>query len=444
MNQYDIVYGIGVGLASPFWLIRPKSRKKVLRAFSERMGHFTDRDPSQPAVMIHAVSLGEINATRSLVESLRAQRPGMQFIVSVTTDTGFEQGQKLYGKSADVRLIRYPLDFSAAVDRLLNALRPNVVVLLELEVWPNFISRCVQRNIPVALINGRITEGSYRRYRLARPLIGGMFSKLSRVCVQDETYCKRFIELGVPEGRVSVTGSMKFDTAQVGDRIDGQEKVAADLGLSPGKEKIWVCGSTGPGEEEIILPIYRRLREKFPDLRLAIIPRKPERFDEVARLIAESGFALIRRSRNDFSNSAAGAVILGDTMGELRKFYAIADVVFVGRTLVDLGARQHGSDMIEPSALAKACIVGPFTGNFADPMERFVAANAMTVVRDSSGLSQAVETALGDPAGAREIGKRAQEVVRLGQGATERHVKIILDMLDSVSTIAIKSGEAHG
>jgi 3-deoxy-D-manno-octulosonic-acid transferase len=310
------------------------------------------------------------------------------------------------------------------------------VVLLELEVWPNFISRCVQRDVPVALINGRITEGSFRRYRLARPLIGGMFSRISRVGVQDETYCNRFIEMGVPSTRVSVTGSMKFDTAQVGDRIEGQEQLAADMGLSPGKEKIWVCGSTGPGEEEIILPIYRRLREKFPDLRLAIIPRKPERFDEVARLIAESGFPLVRRSRHDPGNSPPGAVILGDTMGELRKFYAIADVVFVGRTLVDLGARQHGSDMIEPAALGKACIVGPFTGNFADPMERFIANNAISLVHDAAGLAAAVEKYLADPAAAREMGRRAQEVVRQGQGATQRHVKIILDMLDSVSTIA--------
>jgi 3-deoxy-D-manno-octulosonic-acid transferase len=437
VNHYDIAYGLGVGIASPFWLVKPSARRKVFRAFSQRMGRVAGRDLAKPAVMIHAVSLGEINATRQLVQSLRIAKPGMHFIVSVTTETGFGRAQELYGADGDVTLVRYPLDFSSAVERLLDTLRPSVVALLELEVWPNFVRRCVQRGVPVILINGRITPGSFRKYKLARPLIGAMFSRLSRVCVQDETYARRFAELGVSASRLSVTGTMKFDTAQVTDRMDGQDELAAQVGLLPGKERIWVCGSTGPGEEAIVLDIYRQLLQKHGDLRLVMVPRKPERFDEVADSILAAGFGLVRRSKpNEVAKkSSAPTVVLGDTVGELRKFYALADVVFVGRTLVDLGPRQHGSDMIEPAALAKPTIVGPFTANFADAMECFLAGEAMTMVQDADGLGQAVATVLADPAAALQMGLRARQVVLQGQGATGRHVEVILDMLKSVSTI---------
>jgi 3-deoxy-D-manno-octulosonic-acid transferase len=445
INHYDIAYGIGVGLASPFWLAHPVARRKVLRAFSQRMGQVPGRDLSKPGIMVHAVSLGEINATRSLIDLLRSRRPGINFIVSVTTETGFARGQELYGSAADVTLVRYPLDFTSAVDRLLTTLRPSLVALLELEVWPNFIRRCAQRNVPVILINGRITPGSFRRYRLAQRLVGSMFARLHHVAAQDPTYAQRFAELGVPQKRITVTGTMKFDNAPIADRLAGQDELAAAVGLSPGKgggeafhHPIWVCGSTGPGEEEIILPIYRGLLDRFADLRLVIVPRKPERFDEVAQVIWADGFPVVRRSRPGEVPPAAGlpAVILGDTIGELRKFYALASVVFVGRTLVDLGHRQHGSDMIEPAALAKPVVVGPFTANFAEAMNCFRQADAMIVVRTSQELGQAIENLLSDPARATAMAHRARDVVKAQQGATQRHADLILDTLDSVLTMS--------
>jgi 3-deoxy-D-manno-octulosonic-acid transferase len=438
INHYDIAYGLGVGLSSPFWLAHPAARRKVLRAFSQRMGQVPGRDLSKPGIMVHAVSLGEINATRSLIDLIRARRPGINFIVSVTTDTGFARGQELYGSAADVTLVRYPLDFTSAVDRLLITLRPSLVALLELEVWPNFIRRCAQRNVPVILINGRITPGSFRRYRLAQRLVGSMFARLHHVAAQDPTYAQRFAELGVPQKRISVTGTMKFDNAPIADRLPGQEELAAAVGLSPGKHPIWVCGSTGPGEEEIILPLYRGLLNRFADLRLVIVPRKPERFDEVAQVISAGGFPVVRRSRPGEIPSASDlpAVILGDTIGELRKFYALASVVFVGRTLVDLGYRQHGSDMIEPAALAKPVVVGPFTANFAEAMNCFRQADAMMVVQTPQELGQCIENLLSDPGRATAMAHRAREVVKAQQGATQRHAELILDTLDFVLTMS--------
>jgi 3-deoxy-D-manno-octulosonic-acid transferase len=419
VNGYDIAYGLGLGLAAPVWLILPKARRKVLKALRERMGDVEPRaDTSSLAVMVHAVSLGEMNATRALVAKLREAQPGLQFIISTTTDTGFARGNELYGASSDCRLIRYPLDFSSAVGRVLDQLKPVVVVLMELEVWPNFVRHCERRKIPVVLVNGRLTAPSFRHYRYAGPIVASMFRRLTALCAQEQAYADRFIALGAMPSRVQITGTMKFDNAQVADRIDGADRLATELGLDPSNETLWVCGSTGPGEEEIVLDAYRALRAKHPTLRLAIIPRHPERFDQVAKLIESGGFPVVRRSNpNAVSRDpqSPAPVILGDTMGELRKFYSLADVVLVGRTLVDLGPRQHGSDMIEPAGLAKPIVVGPFTGNFAEVMNAFRTERAMVEVRDPTDVVGAVDRLLRDPADAAAMGRRAQDVVRREQ-----------------------------
>jgi 3-deoxy-D-manno-octulosonic-acid transferase len=430
MSFYDIAYAVGVTLAAPYWLLAPKARRKVLKALRLRMGRFSQiqRGPG-PAVMIHAVSLGELNAIPALIRSLSESRADLQFIVTTTTDTGYARGVEIFANQPRVTFVRFPLDFSSAIKRLLDRFKPDVVVLMELEVWPNFMAQCRRHHIPVLVVNGRLTSDSYHGYRRVGFLTRGMFASLARVCAQDELYAQRFIDVGAPADCVSVTGTMKFDTAQVGDRVDGDEQLAAAVGVRPGREPIWVCGSTGPGEEVIILDAYRTLRSRHPALRLAIIPRKPERFDEVAKQIVDAGFTLVRRSRPE-GDLPSDAIVLGDTMGELRKFYSLASVVFVGRSLVDLGARQHGSDMIEPAALGKPIAIGPFTYNFADAMHLFTGANAICVVEDPEELLAAIDASLNEPAKANEIGNRAREVVRQARGATARHAEIILQELD--------------
>jgi len=427
INGYDIAWGALLGASAPVWLLVPKARRKVLRALSERMGRGVSRDVSAgPAVMIHAVSLGEIDATRSLVRQLADARPDLRFVISTTTDTGSARARELYGADPKVTLIRYPLDFSAAIARVLDGLRPSLVVLMELEVWPNFLLHCERRGIPAVLVNGRLTESSYRNYRRGKPIVAPMFRRLAGVCAQDETYGKWFVDLGAPPQRVRVTGTMKFDTAPPPGGLTGAEDLARALGLRPGAERVWVCGSTGPGEEELVLARYATLRGRFPDLRLVLVPRHPERFNEVADLIARNGFGLIRRSVTDTPGPAPSAVVLGDTTGELTRFYALADVVFVGRTLVDLGPRQRGSNMIEPAALAKPVVVGPWTQNFADAMRHFRNADAIKVVDDAASLERAVEEVLSARGEAVAMGRRAREVVLRQQGATARNVEVIL------------------
>jgi len=434
MNHYDIAYGLGVAASAPYWLINRKARRKVKGAFSNRMGTqpvVGTRDLTKPAVLIHAVSVGEINATRTLVQRLQDARPDVQCIISVTTDSGFDQARQLYSGNTRVILIRYPLDFTSAVRRTLESLKPDLVVLMELELWPNFLRECQRRHILVVLINGRLTSYSHRNYAMIKPIVSRMLKRLSRICVQDQAYAEKFIDLGAPPERVGVTGTMKFDTAQITHRVDGDESLATAVGLWPGAEPIWVCGSTGPGEEEIVLRVYRALLTKHSRLRLVIIPRKPERFDEVARLIRQMRFDLTRRSSPNVTPGSTGlpAVVLGDTMGELRRFYSLSSIVFVGRTLVDLGPRQHGSDMIEPAALGRPVVLGPFTTNFADAMKHFRAAAAMMEVSDEATLGEAMNLLLLNGTQAASMARRAQQVVIQQQGATARHATLILSGL---------------
>jgi 3-deoxy-D-manno-octulosonic-acid transferase len=407
----------------------------VLRALRERMGDVPARGSTGLGVLIHAVSLGEINATGALVKLLRQARPDLHIIVSTTTETGYARGQQLYGSAEGVTLVRFPLDFTGAIVRLLDAIRPALVVLMELELWPNFLRQCEKRKIPVALVNGRITLPAFKRYRLAKAVTARMLRRLAVVCAQDESYAEMFKKLGAPPNSVVVTGTMKFDTAQIQDRVEGEELLASAVGLVRGAGPIWVCGSTGPGEEPIVLAAFRSLLARFSDLRLVIVPRKPERFDEVAKLIELAGFGLQRRSSPSGATLSDRPVILGDTMGELRKFYSLADVVFVGRTLVDLGPRQHGSDMIEPAALAKPIVVGPWTHNFAEAMRKLRQDDAIREVNDESMLTETIGRWLLEPANAVAIGQRAQKVVRENQGATARHAEILLRQLPAVSVV---------
>lgn len=418
------------------------------------MGRESFQRGSGPGVFIHAVSLGEINATRTLVSELRARRPGLRFVISATTEAGFDRGISLYGSEPDVAVIRYPLDLSAAVQRTLAAARPDVVVLMELEVWPNFVARCARQGIPVLLVNGRLTETSFGRYRLIKPLVATTFRRLWRLCVQDEVYRDRFIALGCNPDRVIVTGTMKFDSAALGSTADAPTlaKISNEMGLGGGP--VWVCGSTGPGEEKLLLDVYRRLLGEVPTLQLVLVPRKPERFEEVAALIQGAGFVALRRShvKSGKVNAAAAVaaahgdspVVLIDSLGELRDFYALATVVFVGRSLLDLGPRQHGSDMIEPAALGKPIVVGPFTSNFADAMTQFRRSSAVAEVADAPALFAATLTLLKNPSAAATTGAAAKEVTQAQRGASARHADAILAAMDATNSPATASTAAAG
>jgi len=453
----NLVYLLGAVLYAPVLLFQMIVQRKNRRGWRERFGHWTIR-PGRRRIWLHAVSLGEINATPALVRKLQERLPDVEFVISTTTDTGYARACALYGRE---RAFRFPLDFSWIVRRVLARVQPSLIVLMELEVWYNLVRSAGLRGLSVTVVNGRLTERSRRRFGWIAPVARSMFRRLTWVGAQDETIARRFVELGVPPERVEVTGSLKWDTTTLANAVDGADRLAAALGINP-DVPLWVCGSTGPGEEEIILDAWAELRRSKLPLQLAIVPRKPERFDEVADLIRRRGFPCLRRSEcSDASEPRAlaradappqsnrpavetvqvpsagvtglsrtsiradDAVMLGDTMGELRKFYSLARVVFVGRSLVPMG----GSDPMEVAALGKPLLVGPHMENFAVAVVELTAAGVVQVVRNSDELAAAVRRLASDPDTAAALGRQAQEVVRRNQGATDRTVERLVGLL---------------
>jgi len=431
----DLVYIPLALLYLPILLYQMIALKKNRRGWGQRFGLVRPRVSNRPCVWIHAVSLGEVNATKSLVAQIEQRLPEYDIVISATTDTGYAAAFKQYQPKA---VFRYPLDFSCIVRRVLKRIRPDAIVLVELEVWPNFVGIAAKRGVPVIVANGRITEErSMRRFRLpvVRGLARRMFAKIAFAGVQDETYAARFAELGVPAERVVVTGSVKYDTALIAESVPGDGDLAAAMGIDRTRPLI-VAGSTGPGEEEMVLDAFKGLRDEQRGVQLAIIPRKPERFEEVARLIESSGFACVRRSQCSEAGPTApgsaaradadrGVVFLGDTMGELRKFYSLADVVFVGRSLVPMG----GSDLMEVAALAKAMCFGPHVENFVDVAEKLLAAGGAVKMQSPADLAPTLRRLLADAPARQAMGRSAQEVVRQNTGATARTVDLLCKSL---------------
>jgi 3-deoxy-D-manno-octulosonic-acid transferase len=432
ITGYDFAYSIGLVVSAPFWGLRHKSRDKVLKALGQRMGYVTVPHSLAETgrALIHAVSLGEMNATVEMVARLQTARPGTAVVISTTTDTGYERGRKIYGGRGDVAIVKYPLDFSWAINRFLDEVDPAVAVLMEGELWPNFLLICQRRKIPVLLVNGRMTPSAFDNYSKLPWVVRTMLRRLAFIGVQDAVYLDRFERLGAPVDRTVVTGTMKFDTARVGDPDDAANQLGEAVGILPG-ESVWVCGSTGPDEEAILIDVHRRLLHKFPKLRLVLVPRHPQRFDEVAKQVEAEGFPVLRRSTGAVSTGGKHdrPIIVGDTMGELRNFYGIADVVFVGRSLIDLGHRQHGSDMIEPAGLARPVVVGEWTHNFAQPMRALRDGDAVRQVDGADALFDVIAGWLADPTAAAELGRRARDVIVANRGATTRHVEEILKLL---------------
>lgn len=444
----DLCYLLASLLFLPVALYNALFVGKNRAGWGQRFGFVPRFPPVGQRVWLHAVSLGEINATPRLVEALRQRLPDCDIVISTTTDTGYARAVQLYGRE---RVFRFPLDFSLVMSRVLDQARPSCIVLVELEVWYNLLALAERRGIPVAVVNGRLTERSASRFGLLGGLVRPMFGRLSWVGAQDEDIAARFSALGTPKERVEITSSMKWDTALVADSVDGQQELAAALGITSTNRPIWVCGSTGPEEEDLLLDTYasfcaavstvaRNVHGGTADESvagattdrpiLALIPRKPERFDEVARLIERAGFSCVRRSMRPDDEPAPSMikddeVILGDTMGELRKFYALAAVVFVGRSLVAMG----GSDPIEVAALGKPVICGPHMENFRQPVAVLARAAALRQVGNAAELAQVVRALLANGDLRSQMGQAAQQAVVGQQGATQRTVERLVRLM---------------
>lgn len=422
MNLLDALYLPAAALSAPWWA------RKTRSGWSQRFGHI-GRLPAPCAgtkrILLHAVSVGEVNTLRGLVPMLRSG--GAEVVVSAGTDTGLARAQSLFSSLDGVHVVRYALDFSPAVRRFLDAVRPDAVALVELEVWPNFVRACAARNIPVGVINGRLSARSFRGYSRFRRFFASTFGSLAFAAVQDEDYAQRFLAMGVPADRVHVTGSMKWDAAAIvepGHPVEGAEALARAMGIDPSRPLI-VGGSTAPIDggtdpcEEALLD-----RACPPDVQLLCAPRKPEHFDTA--FSAMGGPARCTRRSSGLRAAPGTSRFLLDTIGELRAAYALADVVVIGRTFGELG----GSDPIEPISLSRAVVIGPRYTNFQSVVAEFAAANAI-VECTPSDLPAVLRDLLADKPRRDALITRGLGCIRAHQGATHRHADMLLALAGS-------------
>lgn len=362
-------------------------------------------------VLVHGVSVGETNALAPFVDALAASPQEPDVVVSAGTETGFARAGQLHGGRREV--VRFPLDFTWTARRFLDAVRPRLVALAELELWPTFMAECARRGVLVCVVNGRLSERSYRGYRAWRPLARRLFARLSFVAAQTETYRRRFLAMGVPPERVVATGSFKWDAALRAPDAAAAERLAAALGIDRTRPLV-VAGSTGPGEEE-------RLLAGLPQgCQLLLAPRDPSRWDEVAAL--RPGTARRSRCREGGRPPPNRGVFLLDTLGELPDAYQLADVVFVGRTLAPLG----GSNPLEPLALGKPTVVGPHWEHFEGVMHDLLAAGGVAVCDDPMRV---IGKWLADPAAGEAVATGARQAFERNRGASARTAERTLRLL---------------
>jgi len=371
----------------------------------------------RPLVWFHGVSVGEIHLLRHVIGAWRKRHPEWRCVVSTTTDTGFEEARKNF---PDLPVIWWPLDFSWAVVRVLDRVRPDLVVLAEAEVWPNFLRAARKRGIPVSVINGRMSPRSFKRFQRLRWLVRPLFSRLDLCAAQTAEYAEHFRALGA--SNVHVTGSVKYDGA-AGDRNNPRTQTMRQLLGVGDQELVWVAGSTQAPEEEIVLGIYRRAQKKVPHLRLILVPRQKDRFDEVADLLKHSGLPFRRRSESSADSPCQPTpIILLDTIGELGAVWGLAEVAYVGGSL---DGKRGGQNMIEPAAYGAAVLFGPHVWNFKETVTQLLKQGAAIQIADAAGLEREVHLLLANPGARTVLGQAARRFVLSQQGATERTLQLV-------------------
>lgn len=425
----DFIYLCALLLFSPFLIYKAIKSGKLRRGLWRKLtGAAFLRPGSAPCVWIHGVSVGEIHLLRQLVARFRQRHPDWECVISTTTDTGYDEACRRFPELA---VFFWPLDFSWAVTRAIRRVRPTLIVLAESELWPNALVCAKRERVPVAVINARMSPRSARNYRRFGLLARSMVRLVDAWAVQTDEYAANLCELGALPERVRVTGSVKYDGIETNRRNARTREMGELLGVAE-SDLVMIAGSTQAPEEQIALDIFQRLRTRHPNLRLILVPRQKDRFDEVAKLLQSSGIPYTRRSE---IRGEVQRVVLVDTIGELSAIWGLADVAFVGGSL---DGQRGGQNMIEPAGYGAAVLFGPHTWNFKDTVTRLVEANGAIQVADAAELEAAVTRLLTDADERRLLGSAAQQFVLSQQGATER----TLDVLDQVLTTRPKQRRA--
>jgi 3-deoxy-D-manno-octulosonic-acid transferase len=420
---YSILLAVGFVVALPWFLWKGRKSGKYLRTFRERMGRlpvYLNVD-GERSIWIHAVSVGEALAARPLVPALRERFPGYRLFLSTTTMTGNAVAAR-GAKDLD-GLFYAPFDWPGPVRQALSVLNPELLLLVETELWPNLIHEAHRRGTRVAVVNGRISKRSFGRYRRLRGFLRGVLGEIDLFLMQGQAHADRIQAMGGPPERIRITGNLKYDAVEPGR--PPERLVRLLVGRSSGSRPLWIAGSTVRGEEELVLRAFHRVREQVGDAALLIAPRHPERFDAVPPLVEAAGFRCRRRSTLEAGDWEDGEVLLLDTLGELARLYALASVVFVGGSLVPAG----GHNILEPASAGRAVVVGPHMENFQEIADQFLSEDALLRVDTPEDLGHAVAALLLDEARSRALGERARGLVERNRGALGRTVDALSDLL---------------
>jgi len=416
-----ILYRILFYLALPLIFIRLwwKSRRQPAyrQRLSERLGFYPFH--LDHCIWVHAVSMGETIAAIPLIKALKTRYPQIPMLVTTMTPTGTERVKMAFGDS--VKHVYLPYDFPGGVKRFLTAMKPVVAVIMETELWPTLVAECAKKQIPLCLVNARLSEKSAQGYARIQPLTREMLQQLTMIAAHGQADAERFIDLGALPSKVNVTGNIKFDLVLP----DNLAAKSAALRESLGRDRfIWIAASTHEGEEEIILAAHQKLREVNPQALLILVPRHSDRFDAIATM-CEQKFVTERRSAGQPCR-AETAVYLGDTMGELLLMYGASDVAFVGGSLIVRG----GHNMLEPGALQKPILTGPHLFNFAEISELFFSAKAMVKVEDAESLAKQLIAWFQHPDERLRVGERALQVVAANRGALAKQLSQVNEVID--------------
>jgi 3-deoxy-D-manno-octulosonic-acid transferase len=404
-----------------YHLYRSVSRGRPA-AFAERFGYLSADElakiDKRPLIWLHAVSVGEAIAARPLLKALRSRYPDHAILVSNTTETGRATAATFPEQDL---CIYFPFDFLPAVRRTLDALRPEIVIIMETEIWPNFTREAASRNIPVILANGRISDRSFARYLKFSWFFRHPLQLFSRLCMQTETDCERIIAIGAPAERTERSGNLKYDIPY--RQVDPQEKhQLKQQYLIPAELFVLTAGSTHAGEEQIVIDTYKRLLPFCASLFLVLVPRHPERATEVAQLLERSGLPFRRRTALPGTEAfRAGEVLLVDTIGEMMNLYASAEIAFVGGSLVPTG----GHNLLEPASLGVASVFGPHMSNFREIAELVRQYGAGVAVASADDFLESCKTLISSPELRQVLGQNGLKLMRDNGGATGRHLDVI-------------------
>ena len=431
---YGLLLTVGFLVLLPRFAIDALRSRKYITGLRERLGYLPPiAIDNRPLIWIHCVSVGETEAARPLFRALLDRFPSYRLVVSTTTVTGQRIARDAFGREA-AAVFYFPIDWAWTVRRVLRTLQPAAVLIMETELWPNLLRECRARAIPIALVNGRISITSFGHYKLIRPFISRVLGNVSSALMQSEQDASRIRALGIPNERVLITGNLKFDSAEGAIDESSTAKIRERFGFD-GTQRLIVAASTHPPEEEVVIHAFKQLKssETAYRARLLIAPRHPERFDEVASLLQDSGLTSARRSHAVTPEDRSCDVVLLDTIGELRAVYPLADVAFVGGSIVPHG----GHNALEPSARGVCVVTGAHTHNFAAVTKALLDKNAIVQLPNDSTsdpraeLASALKTLLSNDSQRREMGQRAMEVCNRNRGATERTVQMIAELLDT-------------